>query len=203
MAFIKKNWQKSAGANAVNALMRVGGAGVTAVATNYISKNATGSGLKKTLGNLAAPAMTAIGVMIDLIADNENIRAFAQGMYTFGALKTASKFITVMGINGVDDTGIMNGTPNIMNGLGETEEVVYVDENGNVISGIGATTETTTSELPEEISAAQSGADPNGKTFAEVADYIEQDADNAIQVNGIDGMGEVEEEDYEVAESMM
>lgn len=202
MAFIRKNWQKSAGANAVNALMRVGGAGVTAVATNYISKNATGSGLKKTLGNLAAPAMTAIGVMIDLIADNDNIRAFAQGMYTFGALKTASKFITVMGINGIDDeNAIMNGAE-ILNG-NEEEEIVYVDEDGNVVSGIGATTETTTSDLPEEIAAAQNGADPNGKAFAEVADYIEQGADNAIQVNGIDGMGDVEEDDYEVAESMM
>lgn len=202
MAFIRKNWQKYAGANAVGALMRVGGAGVTAVATNYIQKNATGSGIKKTLGNLSAPAFTIVGVLLDLVADNENIRAFAQGMYTFGALKTASKFITVMGINGVEDDAIMNGSEimdgaEIMDGLGENKEVVYVDEDGNVVNGIGETT-------PQEILDAQNGADPAGREFADVADYIEQGADNAVETtNGIGDFGDIDTDDVEFAESMM
>ena len=196
MAFIRKNWQKYAGANAVNALLRVGGAGVSAVALNYISKAGTGSGIKKTLSNLSGPAFTIFGVMIDLIADNENIKAFAQGMYTFGALKTASKFVTVMGINGVEEDGeIMNGAE-IMDGIGETEEVVYVDENGNVVSGIGET-------MPQEIADAQANADPAGKEFAEVADYIEQGAENAIETSGIGDFGDIDEDDVDVAESMM
>ena len=195
MAFIRKNWQKYAGANAVNALLRVGGAGISAVALNYISKAETGSGLKKTLANLSGPAFTIAGVMLDLIADNENIKAFAQGMYTFGALKTASKFVTVMGISGVDGE-IMNGAE-IMNGLGENEEVVYVDEDGNIVNGLSA------NDLPEELQDAQATADPAGKEFAEVADYIEQGAESAVETSGIGDFGNVYDDDVDMAESMM
>ena len=166
MAFIQKNWQKNAGANAVSALMRVSGAATSAVSLKMIADKATGSGLKKTLGNIAAPAMTAIGVIIDLVAQSP------------------------LGLSGFDGE-IMNGAE-IMNG---SEEVVYVDEDGNVVNGLG-TDESTTADMPEELIAAQTGADPNGKAFAEVADYIEQGADNAISVNGaIGNFGELDEDE--------
>lgn len=205
MAFIQKNWLKNAGANAVNALLRVGGAAVSATSLKMISDKATGSGLKKTLGNIAAPAMTAIGVIVDLVAANENIRAFAQGLYTMGMLRTIGTIAPVaqspLGLSGFDGE-IMNGVDGeIMNG---TEEVVYVDENGNVVNGLGETNEYTTADMPEELVAAQTGADPNGKAFAEVADYIEQGADNAIEVNGaIGNFGNVDEDEIEIADAMM
>lgn len=203
MAFINKQWQRNASANAVNALLRVGGATASAATLKYIADKATGSGLKKTIGNIAAPALTAMGVLVDLIAANDNVRAFAQGIYTMGMLRTITTIADVakrpLGLSGFDGE-IMNGAE-IMNG---SEEIVYVDENGNVISGIGATDETSTADLPEEIADAQINADPNGRTFTEVADYIEQGADSAIEVNGaIGNFGDVDETDIDIAESMM
>lgn len=167
---IKKNWQKSAGQNAVNALLRVGGAGVSAFILNKLTSDES-TNLKKTLKNISGPVLTVAAVLGDLVFEDEKIRSLCQGMYTFGALKSASVVIpslsSPMGLRGIDDEdmpAIMQGVE-IMNGLGSNEQ--------------------TTDALPSEI-AEITNPDANGQVFNQVADYIEQGADEAVNVSGID-----------------
>lgn len=177
---IKKNWQKSAGQNAVNALLRVGGAGVSAFVLNKLTSDES-TNLKKTLKNISGPVLTVAAVLGDLVFEDEKIRSLCQGMYTFGALKSASVVIpslsSPMGLRGIDDEdmpAIMQGVE-IMNGLGSNEQ--------------------TTDALPAEI-AEITNADANGKVFSEVADYIDEGADAAINVSGLSGDDD-DEEPYE------
>lgn len=162
MAFISKNWQKRATDNAVNALMRAGGAGAAA----FILKKTTedeSTPLKKTLKNISSPLLTAISVLGDLMLEDEKLRSLCQGMYTFGILKTVSTIAPAvqesLGLAGVDVNGIMNG-------------IQFSNSN-------------TTSALPPEIIEAQATAEPQGKVFEQVAEYIEQGADDAVTVQGI------------------
>lgn len=168
---IKKNWQKSAGQNAVNALLRIGGAGVSAFVLNKLTSDES-TNLKKTLKNISGPVLTVAAVLGDLVFEDEKIRSLCQGMYTFGALKSASVVIpslsSPMGLRGIDDEDM----PAIMQGV-------------EIINGLGSN-EQTTDALPAEI-AEITNADANGKVFSEVADYIDQGADAAINVSGLSG----------------
>lgn len=172
---IKKNWQKTAGDNAVKALLRVGGAGVSAFVLNKLTSDES-TNLKKTIKNISGPVLTVAAVLGDLVFEDEKLRSVCQGMYTFGALKSlavvAPSIGTPMGLAGIDDAqmpAIMAGV-DIMNGLGSNEQ--------------------TTDALPAEI-AEITDPDQNGKVFNEVADYIEQGADEAINVSGLDDGEEI------------
>lgn len=172
---IKKNWQKTAGDNAVKALLRVGGAGVSAFVLNKLTSDES-TNLKKTIKNISGPVLTVAAVLGDLVFEDEKLRSVCQGMYTFGALKSlavvAPSIGTPMGLAGIDDAempAIMAGV-DIMNGLGSNEQ--------------------TTDALPAEI-AEITNPDQNGKVFNEVADYIEQGADEAVNVSGLDDGEEI------------
>ena len=176
---LKKNWQKTAGDNAINAVCRIGGAAAAGAALQKL-QNLGDSNVKTTIGNISAPVLTVAAVMGDLVLDDPKLRAICQGMYTMGALKTATKIIKgsgkYIGLSGIDDEeipAIMDGV--IMNGLASTEQ--------------------TTDAMPAEIKEI-ANVDANGKVFSEVADYIDQGADNAINVSGLDGE-EYEEEETE------
>lgn len=135
MAFINKKWRRDIGDNAVNALMRVGGCGVSAYILNKVTSDSftSQSNLKKTIGNLAGPALTVVGLLADMFAESPIVRSIGQGMYTFAIPKSIAVVAPVvgeyMGLSGVDATStptIMNGTPNpypaIMNGVGSTPD---------------------------------------------------------------------------------
>lgn len=132
MAFINKKWRRDIGDNAVEALMRVGGCGVSAVILNKVTSESftAQSSLYKTIGNLAGPALSVIGLLGDMFLENPMLRSLCQGMYTFAIPKSVAVVAPVvgdyMGLSGIDATNtppIMNGTPTypaIMNGIGST-----------------------------------------------------------------------------------
>lgn len=166
MSFINKKWRKDIGENAVNALLRITGAGVTTIALNKLTEDES-TNLKKTIANISGPGMFLLGTAVDIFAGDDKIRAFGQGMATLSALFATAKIAPsvgeFMGLAGVNP--IMNGTPGIMNGL-------------------GATTMQSNIDTPEEI-ANIVDVNPDGKIFDTVADYIDQNADAAIEVNGL------------------
>lgn len=174
MAILKKNWQKNASSVAVNALMRVGGAGVGAFILTKLTEDES-TNLKKTIKNVSSPVVTALAVLGDMMFDNDNLRSFCQGVYSYSFLKTVSVIVPSvaqpMGLRGIDDAdmpAIVNGVE-IMNGV-------------DIMNGLGESDEYTTADLPEEIAEISQGADQNGEVFSQVADYIEQGADDAIQL---------------------
>ena len=175
---IKKNWQKNAGTNAVNALLRVAGAGTSAFILNKLTSDES-TNLKKTIKNISGPVVTVAAVLGDLVFEDEKIKSICQGMYTFGALKSlavvAPSVGTPLGLSGIEDDEmpeIIQGVDPIINGLGSNEQ--------------------TTDALPAEI-AEITNADANGKIFSEVADYIDAGADSAINVSGLSGDDDEEE----------
>lgn len=160
MAFLAKNWQKNASANGVRALCRVAGAGVTAYALNKLTSNTT-TNASTTIRNISGPAAVAIGVLGDLMLEDDKLRSVCQGMYTYGALKAVSviapsvgETIGLAGLNGIEP-GIMNGP----------------------------TTETTTAEVPEELVAIEQGATSDGNDWNAVAEYVDENAEDAIEVS--------------------
>lgn len=180
---IKKNWQKNAAPTAVNTLCRVAGAGVGAFILKKLGSDES-TNLKKTLKNISGPACLILGTLGDMTLEDEKLRAVCQGLSTIGALKSiaviAPAVAPSLGLSGLSDDEVYE----ITNGIEEDPEIM----NG------AASNEQTTAALPTEI-AEITNADSNGKVFSEVADYIEQNADNAIEVSGIEDETEYETED--------
>lgn len=135
MAFVNKKWRRDIGDNAINAAARIGGSGIAAYAINKLQTiddaTATQSNLKRTLAIVGAPGITILGLCGDLFVENPIVRAFCQGLYTYGAARTianmnddlatefgwkAAPTLKNNGVSGVP--GIMNGVnrPAIMNG---------------------------------------------------------------------------------------
>lgn len=187
MAFIAKNWKKNASTNAVNALMRVTGAGVSALALKKLTKNQT-TAMQKTIANIAAPVFTLIGLGLDIFTEDPKIRAIGQGMYTFSALKATAVIAPAVG-NAIGLSGLDEDENPIMNGIGEIES-------NPIMNGLNAATsnELTESENPAEFADIQN---PNaeGKVWNDVANYIEQGAEQAVEVNGIGDVDEYDEYD--------
>ena len=76
-----------------------------------------------------------------------------------------------------------------MNGIGEIES-------NPIMNGLNAATsdELTESENPAEFADIQN-PNPEGKVWNDVADYIEQGAEQAVEVNGIGDVDEYDEYD--------
>lgn len=177
MAFIAKNWKKNASTNAVNALMRVTGAGVSALALKKLTKNQT-TAMQKTIANIAAPVFTLLGLGLDIFTEDPKVRAIGQGMYTFSALKATAVIAPAVG-NAIGLSGIDDDENPIMNGIGEIENPI--------MNGLNAASsnELTESENPVEFADIEN-PNPDGKVWNDVADYVEQGAEQAIEVSGID-----------------
>lgn len=134
MALINNKWRKDIGDNAANALIRTTGAGVTALMLHKLTEPefVKKGNINSTIANLAPGAISIVGLLGDFFLSEPKLRAFFQGMATFGLMRTTTQFIAgsgaYMGIEGKAaeaDTGvsgmrgvpgIMNGTPGIMNG---------------------------------------------------------------------------------------
>lgn len=119
MALINPKWRKDAGNNAGDALARIGGCALTAAILKKLTDPAfTGkSDVNKTIGNIAAPTISLLGVAGDLFGGHPMLRAFSQGVYTFGIPKAiaviAPSIGDYMGLKGIDATSM----PAIMNGI--------------------------------------------------------------------------------------
>lgn len=122
-SLINTKWRKDAGENVADALIRTTGAGITALALKKMtSQDFTSKGnLYETVANLAPAAMSVLGIVGDLFFSEPKLRAFCQGMYTFGLLRTTSQFIAgsgaYMGIDGKSANTGVSGVPGIMNGI--------------------------------------------------------------------------------------
>lgn len=162
MAFLAKNWQKYASQNATRALCRVAGAGVAAYALNKLTTGAT-TNAQTTIKNIAGPAAVVVGVMGDLMLEDDKLRSACQGIYTFGALKSlavvAPSVAQPLGLSGLGSCSL--AAPAILN---------------------GETTATTTVDVPDEIKAISQGAKNDGNDWKAVADYIENGGDEAVEV---------------------
>ena len=136
MALINSKWRKDAGSTAGNALARVAGSGIAAVILEKLtSADFTGkSDVNKTIGNLAGPVVSLLGIAGDLFLAEPMLKAACQGMYAMAVPKSiaviAPSIGSYMGLTGLDETAmpaIMNGvnTPAIMNGVGNPRVVTY------------------------------------------------------------------------------
>lgn len=166
MAFIGKNWQKNASQNGVRALCRVAGAGVAAFALTKLTAKAD-TNANTTIKNISGPAAVVVGVMGDLMLEDDKLRSVCQGIYTYGALKSISVIAPSigepLGLNGLAGNGISGTGPVILN-------------------AVEPTTEQTTSERPEELIAIEQGADNDGNDWAKVAEYVDENAEDAISI---------------------
>ena len=136
MTFINPKWRKAAGSTAGNALARVAGSGIAAVILEKLtSADFTGkSDVNKTIGNLAGPVVSLLGIAGDLFLAEPMLKAACQGMYAMAVPKSiaviAPSIGSYMGLTGLDETAmpsIMNGvnTPAIMNGVGNPRVLTY------------------------------------------------------------------------------
>lgn len=177
MAFIKKNWQKSATDNSVKALMRVTGAGASAFILKKLTEDES-TNLKKTIKNISAPAITVLSVLGDLMLEDEKLRALCQGMYTYSFLKAISVIApsvgTMMGLAGVDEQQIQSVVDSIR--LGAITKVA---------SNTASSNELTTAAIPPELQNIDVEKTEEGDTLKKVAEYIEEDADDAIKLGNI------------------
>lgn len=136
MALINPKWRKDAGSTAGNALARVAGSGIAAVILEKLtSADFTGkSDVNKTIGNLAGPVVSLLGIAGDLFLAEPMLKAACQGMYAMAVPKSiaviAPSIGSYMGLTGLDENSmptIMNGvnTPAIMNGVGNPRVLTY------------------------------------------------------------------------------
>lgn len=136
MALINSKWRKDAGSTAGNALARVAGSGIAAVILEKLtSADFTGkSDVNKTIGNLAGPVVSLLGIAGDLFLAEPMLKAACQGMYAMAVPKSiaviAPSIGSYMGLTGLDENSmpaIMNGvnTPAIMNGVGNPRVLTY------------------------------------------------------------------------------
>ena len=136
MALINSKWRRDAGSTAGNALARVAGSGIAAVILEKLtSADFTGkSDVNKTIGNLAGPVVSLLGIAGDLFLAEPMLKAACQGMYAMSVPKSiaviAPSIGSYMGLTGLDENSmpaIMNGvnTPAIMNGVGNPRVLTY------------------------------------------------------------------------------
>lgn len=127
-SLINNKWRRDAGDNAVSALMRVLGCGITAAILNKVTSTdfTSKSDVNKTIGNVAGPALSLMGVAADMFLGNEMLRGIGQGMYTIAIPKSVAVIAPAIGnymglgnpnsipsiMNGVSRPAIMNGTSN-------------------------------------------------------------------------------------------
>lgn len=175
MAFIKKNWQKDAANNGINAALRAAGAMGSAFAINKWFNDEQ----KKTLRNLAGPGMVVLGVLGDMVLEDQKLKALCQGITTYSLMHS----VAVISPDAV--------APAIgINGLAGTDD----EDAAALMSGIGALGETSANEDEAEIRALAAGEqeykDTDGKTYNNDWAYLAENIDNADKitktVNGVD-----------------
>lgn len=206
--FIKKNWQKDAGDVAINEGLRVGGALGTAFILNKWFSGEPRDGqdkqkaanTAKTLHNISGPLFLGIGVLGDMMAEDDRMKSLFQGMATVAALQSIAVIAPsvapndgtfalgsikgvqgVRGLRGIDtDAKLLSGV-NALNGRGRIAR-----------PALGATSMSYTGSNPEELSWATGGTqvDTDGKTYNNDWGYLAKNIDVADQithtVNGVD-----------------
>jgi len=201
MNFISKNWQKDAPKTLIKTGMRVVGGIGGAFVANKIASN-------DTMKNLSGPVLLGLGTLGSMMLEQPELKALCEGMATYGGMKAIARLspdtlAPSIGISGLEeDESAMFGL-----GADDSEEFVYVDENGNEVNPDG--TPINAPELSEEEDAAMFGLGSNenstsdtlpefsdggtpqndGNPWAQVADQI--DVDGGVETT-TNGMGDAE-----------
>ena len=199
--FIKKNWQKDASETAINAGIRFGGAISTAFILNKWFSGEPRDGVNKekaaktaqTMHNISGPLFLGLGVLGDMMAENEKVKSFFQGMATISALQA----IAVIAPNTSDSLAL--GSCKGVRGLGNVAQNVQLLSGVGALNGrarvarpaLGATTDAFTGSNPKELAwgAGSRSVDTDGKTYTNDWAYLAENIDNADKisttVNGI------------------
>lgn len=193
--FIKSNWQKDAGDVAINAALRGVGAGASAYILNTVFNGKPKEGsdpssnTAKTFRNIMGPVFLGIGVMGDMMIEDEKIRALCQGIATYSMIHSiaviAPDFADNFDITETAQYGNNTGTA----GLGKL---------GNCKSGInalgrlprhdrkpmalGETTMAYQGNYPEELQMAageKATVDTDGRSYNNDWVYLSQNIDKA------------------------
>lgn len=206
---IKKNWQKDAGETAINAGLRFGGAISTAFVFNKWFSGEPRDGQNKekaaktaqTLHNISGPLFLGIGMLGDMMAADDKLKAFFQGMTTISALQS----IAVIAPNTADHVAL--GNVKGVNGMRGVRGLKGIRTDAQLLSGVnalngrarvarpalGETTTAYTGSKPEELSWAKSTTtvDTDGKTYSNDWGYLAQNIDYADQITqSVNGLNE-------------
>lgn len=112
--FIKKNWQASAGQNALNSLLRIGGGiGASALFSKVFTiKKKEGEVDKngkqvedRMMYNLGGPLVLALSVLGDMMIEDNSVRSICQGMATVAGIHSLA---VVAGADGNDPENFAN-----------------------------------------------------------------------------------------------
>lgn len=200
--FIKKNWQKDTSDNLIKAGARFGGAFGAAWALRkwfgiQYEKNQDGTPKlgtdgkpieKRTLYNIGGPMFLAVGVLGDLMLEDERLRAICQGVTTFAGLHS----LAVISPADNDGGGLANKIG--VAGLGDSESDAALMSG---VAALGETSETST-ELPPEFAEYAEGEeqvqDTDGKTYNNDWGYLAENIDQADQITrSVNGLGDAQE----------
>lgn len=179
MAIISKKWRQNASNTAVEAALRAGGAGVAATLLHKVTKAdfTEKSDLNKTIGNIAAPLLSAVAVAGDLFLEHPYLKAMCQGMYSFSLIKSASVIMPSLGnYTGLKGVQVRNAQ-RFINGV-----------KPHIMNGAPSTGSSPALQRPQTA---------NQEAFAKVAEIAEQTVNTASQINGVKGSLE------KTAESML
>lgn len=152
--FIKKNWQASAGQNALAAMLRIGGGiGASALFSKVftIKKELDDSGNPKKdkegkeiedrmMYNIGGPLVLIASVLGDMMIEDNSVRALCQGMATVAGIHSIA---VVAGADGGDPENIANKLG--LHGLGDMSDPKLVGVRGvrglrGGCRGLGTTT---------------------------------------------------------------
>lgn len=192
---IRKNWQKDAGETAINAGMRFGGAISTAFIFNKWFSGEPRDGQNKekaaktaqTMHNISGPLFLGLGVLGDMMAENEKLKSFFQGMATISALQS----IAVIAPNTTDSLalGDCKGVKGLRGPIADAHLLSGVGAlNGRARiarPALGATTAAFTGSNPEELAwgAGSRTVDTDGKTYNNDWAYLASNIDNADKIS--------------------
>lgn len=191
--FIKKNWQKDAGEIAINAGLRGVGAGTSAYILNTVfngkDKNGATTNTSTTLRNIMGPVFLGVGVLGDMMVEDDKVRALFQGMATYSMLHSvaviAPDFAEHFDVNQTAHNGNTNGGTA---GLGKIKVKNGINALGRLPRHdrkpmpLGETTMAYQGNYPEElqiVAGQKATVDSDGKTYNNDWAYLSQNADNA------------------------
>lgn len=176
--FIKKNWQKDATANLIQAGARVAGGTITAWGLQkfFGPKKSDGTD-NKTMHNIGGPLMLALGVLGDMMLESPNLRAVCQGITTFAGLHSVA--VISPAPNGI--------APKLgLAGLAGMEEEAALMSSIGALGTTAATDENSTTANPPELTEFAAGqrqiTDSDGKTYNNDWAYLAENIDNADQI---------------------
>ena len=191
--FIKSNWQKDASDVAINAALRGLGAGASAYILNTVfngkpKEGSAQTNTASTLRNIMGPVFLGIGVMGDMMIEDEKMRAICQGIATYSMIHSvaviapdfADNFdITETAHSGNTGTAGLGKLGNCKSGINALGRLPRHDRKP---MQLGETTMAYQGNYPEELQIAageKATVDTDGHSYNNDWVYLSQNVDKA------------------------